>query len=83
MFIVFLLFANIASLQNNVDGGGAGQVIQNAWNSVVNAFNSVINSVVNAFKKLISDSNKLLDQAKKALNETLRKGNLVDASLIN
>jgi hypothetical protein len=83
MLVIFFLIANIAFLQNNVDGGGAGQVIQNAWNSVVNAFNSVINSVVNAFKKLISDSNKLLDQAKTELNKALQRGNFVDASLIN
>ena len=77
LLVVFFLFANFAFLQNSADGGGAGQAIQNTWNSVVNALNNVINSIVNTFKKLISDSNKLLDQAKKELDKALQKGYLV------
>jgi hypothetical protein len=78
MFVVFFLIANIAFLQKSVDGGGAGQAIQNAWVSVVNAFNNAINSIVDSFKKLINDTNKLLDQVNTKLEEALRKGNLMD-----
>ena len=33
MLVIFFLIANIAFLQNNVDGGGAGNPIQNVGNA--------------------------------------------------
>ena len=50
MFVVFFLIANIAFLQKSVDGGGAGNAIQNAWNSIKNAINNAINSIMNFSK---------------------------------